>query len=61
MIRASDLVLRRPCDKSACANPDLAQCSAEVVDEAAKRRFRVKEESHKAFVEAEPSLRKRRK
>ena len=48
-------------DKSVCQNPDLAQCSVEVVDEAAKQRLRVKEESYKAYIEEELSLRKRRK
>ena len=48
-------------DKSVFENPDLAQCSVEVVDEAAKQRLRVKEESHKAYIEEELSLRKRRK
>ena len=36
---------KTPTDKSICENPDLGQCSVEVVDEAAKQRFRVKEES----------------
>ena len=40
-----------------CENPDLAQCSVEVVDEAAKQRLQVKEESYKAYI----SCRKRRK
>ena len=40
-----------------CENPDLAQYSVEVVDEAAKQRLRVKEESYKAYI----SCRKRRK
>ena len=44
-----------------CENPDLAQCSVEVVDEAAKQRLRVKEESYKAYIEKELSCRKRRK
>ena len=39
----------------------LAQCSVEVVDEAAKQRLRVKEESYKAYMEEQLSLRKRRK
>ena len=47
-------------DKSVRENPDLAQCSVEVVDEAAKQR-RVKEESYKAYIEEELSLRRRRK
>ena len=38
-------------------DPDLAQCSVEVVDEAAKQRLRVKEESYKAYIEEELSLR----
>ena len=50
-----------PTDKSVCENPDLAQCSVEVVDEAAKQRLRVKEESCHAYIEEELSLRKRRK
>ena len=37
---------------------DLAQCSVEVVDEAAKQRLCVKEESYKAYIEEELSLRK---
>ena len=48
-------------DKSVCENPDLAQCSVEVVDEAAKERLRVKEESYRAYIEEELSLRKRLK
>ena len=41
-------------------NLDLAQCkcSVEVVDEAAKQRLCVKEESYKAYIEEELSLRK---
>ena len=42
------------------ADPDIAQCSVELVDVAAKQRLRVKEESYKAYKE-ELSLRKRRK
>ena len=38
---------RTPSDKSICENPDLAQCSVEVVNEAAKQRLRAKEESCK--------------
>ena len=52
---------KTPTDKSVCENPDLAQCSVEVVDEAAKQRLTVKEESYKAHIEEELSLRKRRK
>ena len=52
---------KTPTDKSVCENPDLAQCSVEVVDEAAKQRLRVKEELYKAYIEEELSLRKRRK
>ena len=49
-------------DKTACEDPDLAQCSAELVDEAAKQRLRVKQESYKAYIEEDQrSLRKRRK
>ena len=55
------LLGKTPTDKTACQDPDLAQCSVEVVDEAAKQRLRVKEESYKAYIEEEPSLRKRRK
>ena len=56
------LLLRKtPTDKSGCENPDLHQCSVEVVDEAAKQRLRVKVESYKAYIEEELSLRKRRK
>ena len=54
------LLGKTPTDKSICEIPDLAQCSVEVVDEAAKQR-RVKEESYKAYIEEELSLRKRRK
>ena len=42
-------------------HPDLAQCSVEVVDEAAKQRSRVKELSYKAYIEEGLSLRKRHK
>ena len=52
---------KTPTDKTVCEDPDLAQCSVEVVDEAAKQRLRVKEESYKAYIEEELSLRKRRK
>ena len=45
---------KTPTDKSVCENPDLAQCSFEVVDEAAKQRLNVKEESYKAYIEEEP-------
>ena len=55
------VVGKTPTDKTACEDPDLAQCSVEVVDEAAKQRLRVKEESYKAYIEEELSLRKRRK
>ena len=55
------LLGKTPTDKSVCENPDLAQCKVEVVDEAAKQRLRVKEESYKAHIEEELSLRKRRK
>ena len=55
------LLGKTPSDKSICENPNLAQCSVEVVDEAAKQRLRVKEESYKAHIEEELSLRKRRK
>ena len=55
------LLGKTPTDKSVYENPDLAQCSVEVVDETAKQRFRVKEESCKAYIEEELSLRKRRK
>ena len=47
--------------RRACEDPDLTQCSAEVVDEAAKQCLRVKKESYKAYIEEELSLRKRRK
>ena len=53
-----DLLEKTPLDKSICENPDLAQCSVEVVDEAAKHRLRVKEESYKACIEEDLSLRK---
>ena len=46
---------KTPTDKSVCENPDLAQCSVEVVDEAAKQRLRVKEGSYKAYIEEELS------
>ena len=52
---------KTPTDKSVCEKPDLAQCSVEVVDEAAKQRLCVEEESYKAHIEEELSLRKRRK
>ena len=55
------LLGKTPTEKTACEDPDLAQCSVEVVDEAAKQRFRVKVESYKAYIEEELSLRKRRK
>ena len=53
------LLGKTPTDKSICGNPDLAQCSVEVVVEAAKQRLRVKEESYKAYIEEELSLRRR--
>ena len=57
----SQLLLgKTPSDKPIW-NPDIAQCSVEVVDDAAKRRLRVKEESYKAHIEEELSLRKRGK
>ena len=46
---------KTPTDKSVCENPDPAQCSVEVVDEAAKQRLRVKEGSYKAYIEEELS------
>ena len=52
---------KTPTDKTACEDPDLAQCSVELVDEAAKQRVRVKEESYRPYIEEELSLRKRRK
>ena len=52
---------KTPTDKSVCENLDLDQCSVEVVEEAAKQRLRVKEESYKAYIDQELSLRKRRK
>ena len=52
---------KTPTDKSVCENPDVAQCSVEVVDEAATHRLCVEEESYKAYIEEELSLRKRRK
>ena len=55
------LLGKTPTDTSVCEDPDLAQCSVEVVDEAAKQRLRVKQESYKAYIEEELSLRKRRK
>ena len=55
------LLEKTPSDKSVCESPDLAQCSVEVVDEAAKQRLRLKEEWYKANIEEELSLRKRRK
>ena len=45
------LLGKTPTNKSVCENPDLAQCSVEVVDEAAKQRLSVKEESYKAYIE----------
>ena len=57
----SQLLLgKTPSDKSTCENPDLAQCSVEVVDEAAKQGLRVKEELYKAYIEEKLSIRKRR-
>ena len=50
------LLGRTPTDKTACKDPDLAQCSVKVVDEATKQRLRVKEESYKAFIEEELAL-----
>ena len=44
---------KTPPDNSICENPDLAQCSVEVVDETAKQRLRVKEESYKTYIEEE--------
>ena len=55
------LLGKTPSDKSICENPDLAQCSVDVVDEAAKQRLRVEEETYKAYIEVELSLPKRRK
>ena len=55
------LLGKAPTDKSVYENPDLAQCSVEAVDEAAKQRLRVKKESYKTLIEEELSLRKRRK
>ena len=52
---------KTPTDKTVCEHPDLAQCSVEVVDEAAKQCLRVNEESYKAYIKEELSLRKRRK
>ena len=46
-------------DKTACEDPDLAQCGVELVYEAARQRLRVKQESYKAYIEEELSLRKR--
>ena len=55
------LLGKTPTEKPVCENPDLTQCSVEVGDEAAKQRLRVKEESYKAYIGVELSLRKRRK
>ena len=55
------LLGRTATDKTACEDPDLAQCSVELVDEAAKQRLRVKEESYKTYIDEELSLRKRGK
>ena len=55
------LLGKTPTDKSVFESPDQAQCSVEIVDEAAKQRLRVKEESYKAYIEEELSLRKRRR
>ena len=41
------LLGKTPTDKTACEDPDLAQCSVELVDETAKQRLRVKEESYR--------------
>ena len=55
------LLGKTPTDKTACEDPDLAQCSVDVVEEAAKQCLLVKEESYKAYIEEDLSLRKRRK
>ena len=55
------LLGKTPTDKTACEDPDLAQRSVEVVDEVSKQCVRVNEESYKAYIEEELSLRKRRK
>ena len=48
-LRGSCCRERQPTVKSVCENTDLAQCSVEVVEEAAEQRLRVKEESYKAY------------
>ena len=55
------LLGKTPTEKTFCEDPDLAQCSVEVLDESVKQRLRVKEEPYKAYIEEELSLRKRRK
>ena len=47
------LLGKTPTDKTACEDPDLAQFSVELVDEAAKQRLRVKEESSRRAFEDE--------
>ena len=36
---------KTPTDKTACEDPDMAQCTFELVNEAARQRLRVKEQS----------------
>ena len=55
------LLGKAPTDESVFENPDLAQYNVEVMDQAVKQRLRVKEESYKAHIEGELSLRKRRR
>ena len=47
-LRGSCCKEKTPTDKTACEDPGLAQCSVEVVDEAAKPRL-----SYKAYIEEE--------
>ena len=47
------LLGKTPTDKTACEDPDLAQCSVELVDEAAKQRLLVKEASYMAYIKEE--------
>ena len=52
-LRGSYCWEKTPTEKSVCENPDLAQCSVEVVDQAAKQRLREKEESYKPHIQEE--------
>ena len=60
-LRDSCCLEKTPTDKTACEDLDLAQCSVELVDEAAKQRPPCEGRVYKAYIEEELSLRKRRK